>query len=108
LILQHPPCSEKSLPLLYQNDLKSYIHHHHHHHTSVMELGHLLTRSGLTYPEVSSKIYHDSFCQSYILPSLNNTCIHVPLAPSLLSSTVNQSMRLVHFSISSPEFSGVL
>ena len=28
-----------------------------------MELGHLLTRSGLTYPEVSSKIYHDSFCQ---------------------------------------------
>ena len=26
---------------------------------SVMELGHLLTRSGLTYPEVSSKIYHD-------------------------------------------------
>jgi len=28
-----------------------------------MELGHLLTRSGLTYPEVSSKVYHDSFCQ---------------------------------------------
>jgi hypothetical protein len=24
-----------------------------HHHISVMELGHLLTRSGLTYPEVS-------------------------------------------------------
>ena len=30
---------------------------------SVMQLGHLLTRSGLTYPEVSSKAYHDSFCQ---------------------------------------------
>ena len=30
---------------------------------SVMQLGHLLTRSGLTYPEVSSKVYHDSFCQ---------------------------------------------
>ena len=29
----------------------------------VMELGHLLTRSGLTYPEVSSNVYHDSFCQ---------------------------------------------
>ena len=28
-----------------------------------MELGHLLTRSGLTYPEVSSKVYQDSFCQ---------------------------------------------
>ena len=40
-----------------------YHHHHHHHHISLMELGHLLTRSGLTYPEVSSKVYHDSFCQ---------------------------------------------
>jgi len=28
-----------------------------------MQLGHLLTRSALTYPEVSSKFYHDSFCQ---------------------------------------------
>ena len=37
-------------------------HHHHHHHISLMELGHLLTRSSLTYPEVSSKVYHDSFC----------------------------------------------
>ena len=35
----------------------------HHHHISVMELGHLLTRSGHTYPEVSSKVCHDSFCQ---------------------------------------------
>ena len=30
---------------------------------SVVELGHLLTRSGLTYPEVSPKGYHDSFCK---------------------------------------------
>ena len=29
-----------------------------------MDLGHLLTHSGLKYPEVSSKFYHDSFCQS--------------------------------------------
>jgi hypothetical protein len=35
----------------------------HHHHLSVTQLGHLLTRSGLTYPEVSSKVCHDSFCQ---------------------------------------------
>ena len=28
-----------------------------------MDLGHLLTCSGLTYPEVSSKACHDSFCQ---------------------------------------------
>ena len=37
--------------------------HHHHYHLSVMELGHLLTRSVLTYPEVSSKTCPDSFCQ---------------------------------------------
>ena len=35
------------------------IHHHHHHHIYFMELGHLLTLSGLTNPEV----YRDSFCQ---------------------------------------------
>ena len=29
-----------------------------------MELGYLLTRSSLTYPEVSSKVCHDCFCQS--------------------------------------------
>ena len=28
-----------------------------------MQLGHLLTRSGLTYLEVSSEVCHDSFCQ---------------------------------------------
>ena len=27
-----------------------------------MKLGHLLTHSGLTYPEVSSKVCHDSIC----------------------------------------------
>ena len=38
-------------------------HYHHQQHISFMELGHLLTRSSLTYPEVSTKVYHDSFCQ---------------------------------------------
>jgi hypothetical protein len=28
-----------------------------------MEMSHLLTLSGLTYPKVSSKVCHDSFCQ---------------------------------------------
>ena len=28
-----------------------------------MELGHLLTRSGLMHPEVSLTVYHDFFCQ---------------------------------------------
>jgi len=43
--------------------LLQHHHHHLHHHISVMQSGHLLTRSGVTYPEVSSKVYHDSFCQ---------------------------------------------
>ena len=30
---------------------------------SVMQLGQSLTRSGLTYPEVSSKVCHESFWQ---------------------------------------------
>jgi len=37
-----------------KSNLCSVTGNHHHHHISVMELGHLLTRSGLTYPEVSS------------------------------------------------------
>ena len=39
------------------------VHCIHHHHISVMEFGHLLTRSGLMYPEASSKVCHDFFCQ---------------------------------------------
>ena len=42
----------------------------HHHHISVMELGHLLTRSGLTCPEVFSNVCHDSFCQLWNSVSL--------------------------------------
>jgi hypothetical protein len=45
--------------------------HYHHHHISFMELNHLLTRSSLTYPEVSSKVYLDSFCQMGGSISLN-------------------------------------
>jgi hypothetical protein len=37
--------------------------YYHYHHIFVMDLGHLLTPSGLTYPEVSSKVWGDSFCQ---------------------------------------------
>ena len=41
----------------WSGELNHHHHHHHHHHMSVMELGHLLTHSGPTYPEASS------FCQ---------------------------------------------
>ena len=43
--------------------IASVHHHHHHHYISFTELGHLLTRSSLTYLKVSSKVYHYSFCQ---------------------------------------------
>jgi len=60
----------------------------------VMELGHLLTRAGLTYPEVSSKVRHTSFCQlknSVSLPwviyyeAFYLCCIHFLLYSSNLS-----------------------
>jgi len=47
----------------HQVDVGYIIIINHHHHKSVMDLGHLLTRSGVTYPEVSSKFCHNSFCQ---------------------------------------------
>ena len=40
---------------------------------SFMELGHSLFRSGLTYPEVSSKVYHDSFC--HLDSSISLPCV---------------------------------
>jgi hypothetical protein len=52
-------------PGVHKSWVPGWHHHHHHpHHVSVTELGYLLIRSGLTYPEVSSKVCHDSFCQS--------------------------------------------
>jgi hypothetical protein len=49
----------------------------------VVQLGHLLTRSGLTCSEASSKVCHDSFCQSGSSVSLpwiiyyEAFCLHV-------------------------------
>ena len=69
---------------------RRHHHHHHHHHMSVMELGHLLTRSGLTYLEVSSEVCHDSFCQlrnSVSLPCAvcrEAFCLHVVSSSSCI------------------------
>jgi hypothetical protein len=48
--------SRKYDKVIYSVKHNHHHHHHHHHHLSVMELGHLLTRSGLTYPEVSQSL----------------------------------------------------
>jgi hypothetical protein len=52
-----------ALSVLYGSQNKQRPLLYHHHHLSVMDLGHLLTRSGLMYPEASSKVCHGSFCQ---------------------------------------------
>ena len=85
-----------------------------------MKLGHLLTRSGLTYPEVSSKVYHDSFCQldsSVSLPwvfyfeekaSFHETCqwLKFPLNGSQAQSRVSPVVGLLP-SASGPACLGV-
>ena len=95
-------------------------HHHHHHHIFVMELGHLLTRSGLTYPEVSSKACHDSFCQLgnsvslswviyyeafYLHVVSSFSCIPV-ICPKLVLFLI--SLKFVHLFCNLPKFIGKL
>ena len=54
---------------------------------SVMELGHLLTRSGLTYLEVSSEVCHDSFCQLGNSVSLSWVVCHEAFCLNVVSSS---------------------
>ena len=66
-------------------------HHHHHHHLAITELGHLLTPSGFTQPEVSSTVSPGFFCIfvcSFLLSSVicyEAFCLHVVLV-NLLST----------------------
>jgi len=88
----------------------SVLLRHHHRHISIIELGHLLTRSGLTCPEVSSKVCHDSFCQLWNSVSLpwvicygafylhvasSSSCIPV-IYPKLVLSLI--PLQFVYFS----------
>ena len=54
---------------------------------SVMELGHLLTRSGRTYLEVSSEVCHDSFCQLGNSVSLSWVVCHEAFCLHVVSSS---------------------
>ena len=54
---------------------------------SVVELGHLLTRSGLTYLEVSSEVCHDSFCQLGNSVSLSWVVCHEAFCLHVVSSS---------------------
>jgi hypothetical protein len=45
-----------------ENAFQGCLNHHHHHHLPVKELGHLVTCSGLTHPEVSSVVFLGFFC----------------------------------------------
>ena len=92
------------IPILYRNNwLQNRINHHHHHHMSVMELGHLLTRSGLTYLEVSSEVCHDSFCQFGNSVSLSWAvcreafCLHVVSSSSCIPAVyLEPVLFLIH------------
>ena len=81
---------EKTESIHHFKNIRYLYHHHHHNHMSVMELGHLLTRSGLTYLEVSSEVCHDSFCQlgSSVLLSWvvcrEAFCLHVVSSSSFI------------------------
>jgi hypothetical protein len=54
--------------------------------SSVMELGHLLTRSCRTCPETSSKVCHDSFCQSDSSVSLSWVICYEAFCLNIVSS----------------------
>jgi len=54
---------------------------------SVVELGHLLTRSGLTHLEVSSEVFHDSFCQLGYSVSLSWVVCHETFCLHFVSSS---------------------
>ena len=41
---------------------KTRTYHHHHHHLANMDLGHMLTYSGLTHLEVSLTVFPGFFC----------------------------------------------
>ena len=64
-----------------------YLAKLHHHHMSVVELGHLLTRSGLTYLEVSPEVFHDSFCQLRNSVSLSWAVCHEAFCLHVVSSS---------------------
>ena len=63
---------------------------------TVMQLGHLLTRSGLTYLKFSSEVCHDSFCQLGNSVSLSWAvcheafCLHVVSIPSCIPAVCLQ------------------
>jgi hypothetical protein len=48
---------KRNSPSGLQYKILASIDHHHHHHVANKELGHLLTHSSLTRPEVSSIVF---------------------------------------------------
>ena len=74
--------------LFFKLDITVSVHYSpHHHHMSVMELGHLLIRSVLTYLEVSSEVCHDSFCQLGNSVSLSWVVCHEAFCLHVVSSS---------------------
>jgi hypothetical protein len=57
--------------------LHSHHHHHHHHHQANMELGRLLTRSGLSHLEVSLLVRSAILNLTLILPPVLRGCKYI-------------------------------
>jgi hypothetical protein len=96
--------------------LNSHHHHHHHnhHHVAIKELGHLLTRSGLTHREVSSVVFLGFFfllgCSFFLINLLRGirfTCYVHAFYTSLVHnrpSSDNSMKYLKRIAISSYSF----
>ena len=64
-----------------------------------MELGHLLTRSGVTYLEVSSEVCHDSFCQLGNSVSLSWVVCHGAFSLHVLIIIINYYYYYYYYSV---------
>lgn len=78
--------------------LRRYHHHHHlhNHHVLITEMGHFVTRFGLTHPELSSIDFHVSSCLlicSFLLSCVTcyePFCSHVYyISPAVLYFVLN-------------------
>jgi hypothetical protein len=61
-----------------------------------MELGQLLTRSGLTYPEVFSKVCHDSFIYYQLIEICHYSWQYLKLYVQLCAPDDGRKNRLKH------------
>ena len=60
--------------------------HHHHHHQAIMELGHLLTRSGFTRHHVPFMVFPGFFCLFVCISFLSSVIYYVAFCLYVVTS----------------------